>query len=52
MVINAWDRYGSQKATMILNKIADYKFVCWSLLYSATLRSRADSLHSNAILHE
>ena len=25
---------------------------CWSLLYSAILRSRADSLHSYVILHE
>ena len=25
---------------------------CWSLLYSAIFRSRADSLHSHVILHE
>ena len=27
-------------------------YCCWSLLYSAILRSRADSLHSHVILHE
>ena len=29
-----------------------HPYCCWSLLYSAILRSRADSLHLHVILHE
>ena len=36
--------------THIINCLSHY--YCWSLLYSAILRSRADSLHSHVILHE
>ena len=40
------------KTVLLAENILSWKCCCWSLLYSAILRSRADSLLSHVILHE